>query len=101
MFSKLFALFPVPQGETSELRMRAYIDETMDLPAIWISRALARLRRQEREFVPALGEVRAEVCRLIEDARPRYKNAASAEERAAGAKRLDEIVSGLGGKWKM
>lgn len=101
LFSKLFAIYPQAAGETSELKLRAYLDETMDIEPVWLSRALARLVRQEREFAPSLAEVRAEACRQIDDAKPRQEQSASREERQTGAVRLQSLIDRLMARKRM
>lgn len=69
MFSKLFALYP--GGPMLEGRMRAFIDETRDIPPLVISHALKRLIRAPREFAPSVGEIRREAGKLLREAKLR------------------------------
>lgn len=74
MFTKLFSMYPLPAGENVELKMRAYLDETRDIPALVISHALrrltrssARLARKEGQFAPLVPEIRAECARYLRE----------------------------------
>lgn len=62
MFGKLFTLYPA-QPDGVELRIRAYIDETKDIPPLVISHALKRLVRKPGEFAPGVAAIRRE-CAL-------------------------------------
>jgi hypothetical protein len=72
MFGKLFTLYP-QQKDMLELRARAYIDETRDVPAWALSHGLQRLVRKKTDFAPSVAEIRKE-CALFVRERHRLAN---------------------------
>lgn len=70
MFGKLFTLYPT-QKESVELKIRAYIDETRDIPAVWLSHALRRLVRKAEEFAPSVGAIRKEAAHVVRESHRR------------------------------
>lgn len=72
MFAKLFTLFPFVGSQDSEGAMLAFIEETRDIPAIWLSHGLAALIREpDRRFAPSVGEIRGAALLAIRRARRR------------------------------
>ena len=59
MFVKLFTLCPLSGTQDTEGSVLAYIDETKDIPPLWISIALKKLTGEsDRKFAPSVGEIR-------------------------------------------
>ncbi len=76
MFAKLFSMYPPPRDIVATAA--AYIEETRDIPAIFISHALKRLRDQPvlegnalapRRWLPSVPEIRHESARVIRQAK--------------------------------
>lgn len=75
MFTKLFAIYP-PSGDP-ELKVRAYIDETRDIPPLVISHGLKRLVRKGGEFAPNVAAIRKECALFL---REQHRRASGQEE---------------------
>jgi hypothetical protein len=70
MFTKMLSLYPTAQSQDPEALIYALLESTTDIPARWLSHALARLTREpHRKFAPTLGEIRGVAMRLIREAR--------------------------------
>lgn len=70
LFTKALTLYATAGSQDPKALIVALIDSTLDLPALWISHALARLCRQpDRIFAPTLGEIRGCALRLVREAR--------------------------------
>ncbi|HUT76969.1 MAG TPA: hypothetical protein VM285_04745 [Polyangia bacterium] len=63
-------MYPVGAGRDAKAVLLAHIEETRDIPAWWISEALAKLVRDPgREFAPSIGAIRGAAMRAIKDDR--------------------------------
>lgn len=78
MITKLFSLYPPPPDFVAS--MAGYIEETRDIPPLFLSHALARLRDQPvndrgsmvpRRWLPSISEIRYEAARVIREAKLR------------------------------
>ena len=64
MLAKLFAIYP---GSDTELRIRAYLDETADIPALVLSHGLKRIVQRREEYAPSVAEIRKECAMYLRE----------------------------------
>jgi len=70
LFTKMFTVWPVSGGQDLKGAILAYIEETRDLPAHWLSCGLSALVREAgRKFAPSVGEIRDATLLAIRRAR--------------------------------
>jgi len=89
LFTKLFTLYPLSATQDTEGAILAYIDETRDVPAYWLSIGLSKLVREPgRRFAPSLGEIRDAALRAI---RAHRRRSAGQPEKMPGVTGDDPI----------
>ena len=97
MFAKLFTLFPFVGSQDSEGAILAFIEETRDIPAIWISHALKSLSNEPgRKFAPSVGEIRGSALSLI---RAQRRRSEGKPEKMLGAGGVDPLHEGRELAW--
>lgn len=61
IITRLFSCYP-PMRDVEE-RMSMYVEQTADVPSVWISFACQTLVRKPDRFPPSIGELRVEAAR--------------------------------------
>ena len=70
IYGKMFTLLPLSATQDTEGAIRAFIEETLDVPARWLAMGISALVREpDRRFAPSVGEIRGAALRSIRAAR--------------------------------